>query len=79
MQELKRDRCLKCAEPTEHGYVFCEKCTPRYGQTTRIFSNELQKKGMKKIARANETSPGFELNHKHVLLVLLGFLMLFFS
>jgi len=43
MQELKRDRCLKCAEPTEHGYVFCEKCTPPYGQTTRIFSEELQK------------------------------------
>ncbi|TDI85998.1 MAG: hypothetical protein E2O79_00805 [Caldithrix sp.] len=43
MQELKCDHCLKCAEPTEHGYVFCEKCTPRYGQTTRIFSDELQK------------------------------------
>ena len=43
MQELKCDHCLKCAEPTEHGYVFCEKCTPRYGQTTRIFSDKLQK------------------------------------
>ncbi len=43
MPTTKRDRCLKCAEPTEHGYVFCEKCTPCYGQTTRIFSNELQK------------------------------------
>jgi len=38
-----------------------------------------KQKGNEKTARANETSPGFELNHKHVLLVLLGFLMLFFS
>jgi hypothetical protein len=55
MQELKRDHCFICAQKTEHGYVFCEDCSPRYGQTTRIFDEKLQKQLSLYVGRISTT------------------------
>ncbi len=33
INELKSEHCYKCGNRTLNGYIFCENCTPCYGQT----------------------------------------------
>ncbi len=42
MKEFKSDSCLKCGTATNH-FVFCEDCTPHYGQAVTVYENNLKK------------------------------------
>lgn len=37
---LKYENCLKCGTQTPNGQIFCNTCSPRYGETTRVFDEQ---------------------------------------
>lgn len=44
MKVIKSDLCFKCRSKTNKRYLFCEDCTPIYGETVSVYDGNLNKR-----------------------------------